>query len=46
MPFSLLIYLNNNPLHVSNSLPIHHQEVFLLYMQHMVSLIVLAANQR
>jgi len=27
MHFSLLIYFNNNPLHDSNRLTIHHQEV-------------------
>jgi len=36
MHFSLLIYFSNHPLHVSNRLTIHHQEVSLLYMQHMV----------
>jgi len=36
MNFSRLIYFNNNPLHVSNRLTIHHQELALLYMKHMV----------
>jgi hypothetical protein len=40
MQFSLLIYFNNNPLHVSNRLTIHHQEVALLYMQHMVRVFI------
>jgi hypothetical protein len=31
-----LIYFNNHPLHVLNRLTIHHQEVALLYMQHVV----------
>jgi len=26
-----LLYFNNHPLHVSNSLPIHHQEVVTVY---------------
>jgi len=39
MQFSLLIYFNNNPLHVSNRLTIRHQEVALLYMQHMVFIV-------
>jgi len=28
MHFFLLIYFNNHPLHVSNRLTIHHQEIF------------------
>ena len=28
MHFPLLIYLHNRPIHVSNRLTIHHQEVF------------------
>ena len=40
--FSLLIYFNNLPLHVSNRLTIHHQEVrSLLYLQHMVFIMYL-----
>jgi len=31
-----MIYFNNHLLHVSNRLTIHHQEVALLYMQHMI----------
>ena len=31
-----LIYFNNQPLHVSNGLTIHLQDVALLYMQHML----------
>jgi hypothetical protein len=32
MHFSLLIYFNNHPLHVSNRLTIHHQEaVYCIY---------------
>ena len=41
MQFSLLIYFNNRPLHVSNIFSIHHHEVRnLLYMQHMVYIIL------
>ena len=53
MHFFYLMYFNNHPLHVSNRLTIHHQEVVLLYMQHIVFImhilstpIVLAASQR
>jgi len=35
MHFFFLIYFSN-PLHVLNGLAIHHQEVALLYIQHMV----------
>jgi hypothetical protein len=38
-----LIYFNNHPLHVSNRLTIHHQEVALLYMQCVVFVIPYAA---
>jgi len=38
-----LIYLNNHPLHVLKRLTLHHQEVALLYMQHMVFVIPYAA---
>jgi hypothetical protein len=38
-----LIYFNNLPLHVSNTLPFHHQEVALLYMQRVVFVIPYAA---
>jgi len=34
MNFFFLIYLNNQPLHDSNRLTIYHQDVALLYMQH------------
>jgi len=36
MHFFPLIYFNNHLLCFSNSLTIYHQEVALLYMQHMV----------
>jgi hypothetical protein len=39
-----LIYFNNHPPHVSNRLPIHHQEVALLYMQHMVFIMLKILN--
>ena len=35
-----LIYFNNQPLHDSNRLTIHHQEVALLYIRHMVFLML------
>ena len=38
-----LIYFSNHPLHVSNRLTTHHQEVALLYMQNMVFVIPYAA---
>ena len=34
------IYFNNQTLHVSNRLTIHHQEVALLYMQYMIFIIL------
>jgi len=40
MHFITLTYFSNYPLHVLNILTIHHQEVALLYMQHMVFIIL------
>jgi len=40
MHFISLTYFSNYPLHVLNILTIHHQEVALLYMQHMVFIIL------
>ena len=40
MHFSLLIHFSNHPLHVSNTLKFHHQEVSLLYMQHLVFIVL------
>ena len=34
-----MFYLNNHPLHVLNRLTIHHQEVALLYVQHVVFIV-------
>jgi hypothetical protein len=40
MHFFFLIYYDNQTLQVSNRLTVHHQELALLYVQHLVFIVL------